>query len=80
MNRIKQYAIAAEPSIEDLVRVTAKKIGEGYLPTGGIATYVEEKGNGPAKTKRTMFCQALILPFRPEDAIGQVIATINGVH
>lgn len=78
MSRIKQYAVATEPSVELLCKATAQLIGQGYLPTGGVATYVEQTGKGPSTIKKTMFCQALILPFRPEDAYGSVIASVNG--
>lgn len=78
MNRIKNYAIVVAEHPQDLVKQVTKACGEGFLPLGGVSAFVTEEGKGPAKVKRNHFAQAMIMPYRPEDALNEVIASVNG--
>lgn len=72
--QIKNYSIILESSPQALVKAVTAYLEQGWMPVGGVTTAavkVEGKKAEPATT-RGVWAQAMILPFRPQDAMGIV--------
>lgn len=76
MTQIKQYGLVVEYSPQDIVASVTNNAKIGWLPLGGIA--VTRENASPGVKARTVYAQAMFLPFTLEDSIGQVVARVNG--
>jgi hypothetical protein len=70
MNRFKRYALILEHDPADLVRTVTTALSKGWVPAGGVSISPEPVANANAKARRMCYTQAVVLPFRPEDAYG----------
>jgi hypothetical protein len=75
-NQIKRYGLIVEDSPEVLVTSVTKELKVGWLPLGGIS--VARENASPGVKARTVYAQAMFLPYTAHDAMGEVIARVNG--
>lgn len=81
MSQIRNYSIVVEHDPQDLVNSVTKAIGKGFVPCGGVS--ITREPAEPKKgvvTGRTAYAQAMVLLYRPEDALGQVVASVGAAR
>ncbi len=73
---IKNYAICVEGTAPALVEMVSKACQDGWLPIGGVS--LSREAASPGVKAKTIYAQAMVLPLRQQDIIGQVVASVNG--
>jgi hypothetical protein len=76
MTQIKKYGLIVQDSPEALVASVTKELQSGWLPLSGIS--VARENASPGVKARTVYAQAMFLPYTAQDAMGEVIARVNG--